>query len=167
MKKILLLLLLFISFSGFSQGLFEHEFDKNITLNVPEESEEGESGEMYFIRGKVENGIVVVSKTSKGSSKISGSDEKGLSLLYNGIRDGVLKSTKGTLLEEKFIEIDKVKIFNFKVLAKISEESKILESFVFYFNNLTYSIQFMFSENQSDTFKKVQKDIIDSIKIKH
>lgn len=167
MKKFLVVLLFLISFSGFSQGLFEHEFDKNLTLNVPDESEEGESGEMYFIRGKIENGIIVISKTSKGSSKISGSDEKELSLLYNGMKDGVLKSTKGTLLEEKFIEIDKVKIFNFKISAKVGEELKIIENYVFYFNKLTYSIQFLSSENGSDKFEKVKKDIIASIKIKH
>lgn len=167
MKKFLVVLLSLISFSGFSQGLFEHEFDKNLTLNVPDESEEGESGEMYFIRGKIENGIIVISKTSKGSSKISGSDEKELSLLYNGMKDGVLKSTKGTLLEEKFIEIDKVKIFNFKISAKVGEELKIIENYVFYFNKLTYSIQFLSSENGSDKFEKVKKDIIASIKIKH
>jgi len=167
MKNFLIVLLFLVSFSSFSQGLFEHEFDKNLTLNVPEESEEGESGEIYFIRGKVENGIVVVSRTSKGSSKLSGSDEKALSLLYNGVRDGVIKSTKGTLLEEKYIEIHEIKIFNFKVSAKVGEETKIIENYVFHFDKLTYSIQFLSSEKGSDAFENVKRDIIASIKIKH
>ena len=51
MKKLIFALVLILNFNSYGQKVFEYEFDENITLNVLEETEEGELANGKFIKG--------------------------------------------------------------------------------------------------------------------
>ncbi|WP_108805588.1 hypothetical protein [Aquimarina sp. Aq107] len=164
MRKTIYTLILLTSLKSFSQELFEHEFDKNISINVIDNSEEGEIANGKFIKGTFENETVVYLKSKKkGLKNLNG---KKLEKLFDGIKDGALKSSKGNLISEDLVKINELDIFNYKYSAKLNGEKKIIENYVFLYNENIYTIQFMNNKDEFDKNTEFRRGIIESIKLK-
>ncbi len=163
MRTIIYIITLFLSFNSFSQSTFEYEFDENITLNIPEESEEGDLEGNPVVKGVIGSDIFVFTKTHKASSKVSGSDEAGLQVFFQGIKDGMIKTSKGELISEQMTTVGNEKAFNFTFSFMLKKDKKVVENFIFFYKNATYTMQFMTGEKQSEKFKIVRKDIIESV----
>lgn len=164
MRKTIYTLILLTSLKSFSQELFEYEFDKNISINVIDNSEESEIANGKFIKGTFENETVVYLKSKKKGLK--NLNEKKLEKLFDGIKDGALKSSKGNLISEDLVKINELDIFNYKYSAKLNGEKKIIENYVFLYNENIYTIQFMNNKDEFDKNTKFRRGIIESIKLK-
>ena len=164
MRKTIYTLLLLTSLSGFSQELFEYDFDENLTINVIDNSDEGEISNGKFIKGTFGNETVVYLNSKKeGLKEVSG---KKLEKLFNGIKDGALKSSKGELISEDLIKINDVDFLNYKYSAKLNGEKMIIENYVFLYKENIYTIQFMNNDKEFDQNTEFRKGIIKSIKLK-
>ena len=163
MKNLLLAFLLLFTFNSYAQELIEYDFDENLTVNIPESSEEGEQGGQKFIRGMIGDHVVVISRSDK-AAKLTIKDDNGLLKLYQGYRDGMLKSASGKVISEEIIEIGPVKALNFSFPLQAGNQSKVVTNYIFYWKKNIYTIQFLSPEKQSDNFKATRSTIINSIK---
>lgn len=163
MKSIICTIILLISISGFSQEVFLYEVDEYLSMNVPDDSAEGEMSGLTYIQGTMGDILVNISKTDKGSEKIA--KETDLTRFYEGVKSGSLKASKGKLISEGIVEINNQEVFNFSFSAKIDGEDKIVNTYIFFWKEYTYTIQFMSSENESDHYKNSINIIIDSIQL--
>ncbi len=163
MKKLIYMLLTVLSFNSFAQKTFEYEFDDNITLNVLEETEEGQMPNGKFIRGTFENEVVTFSNSNKARDKVATMTEADLLKLFQGVKDGNLKSTKGTLINEEIITLKNTKVSRFKISFALEAQHKIMETYVFTYKNIIYTFQFMNNEKEFEKLTKFRKSILDSI----
>ena len=165
MRRIIytILILLIISFS-YGQKVFEYEFDKNISLKVLENTEEGEMPNGKFIKGTFENEFFLCLSSNKLKDKFDVKDEEDLIKLFHGIRDGGLKTTEGKLVNEEIINIKNKKVLNFKISFELEGLNKLIESYVFVHNNIIYTVQFMNNEKEFEKLESFRKDILDSVK---
>ncbi|WP_299607268.1 hypothetical protein [uncultured Aquimarina sp.] len=164
MRKTIYILLLFTSLNSLAQELFEYDFDENLTLNVIDNSEEGEIANGKFVKGTFENETIVYLKSKKkGLKNVSG---KKLEKLFEGIKDGALKASKGKLINEEIIKINELDVLNYKYFIKQSEEKKIIENYVFVYKENIYTIQFMNNKDEFNKNTEFRKRIIESIKLK-
>jgi hypothetical protein len=164
MKKLIYVVLLLINISSYGQKVFEYDFDENISLNVLEETEEGELPNGKYIKGIFENEVFTCTSSNKAKDKLATIDETGLLRLFQGVKDGNLKSTKGTLISEEIINLQDTKVAKFKMSFTLEGKSKIVESYVFAYKNIIYTFQFMNNEKEFDKLNDFRKDIVDSIK---
>ena len=166
MRKLIYAFLILLNFSSYGQKVFEYEFDENISLNVLEETEEGLLPNGKYIKGIFENEVLTFSSSNKAKDKLSTIDETGLIKLFQGVKDGILKSTKGKLISEEIINVQNIKISKSKISFILENKNKIFESYVFTYKNLIYTFQFMNNEKEFEKFNNFRKSIIDSIKFK-
>lgn len=166
MRKLIYIALLLLNISSYGQKVFEYEFDENISLNVLEETEEGEIPNGKYIRGTFENEIFTFSRSDKAKDKLVAIDETGLLKLFQGVKDGSLKSTKGNLIKEEIINLQNVKILKFKLSFVVEGQNKIFESYVFVYKSILYTFQFMNNENEFEKLNDFRKGILDSILFK-
>lgn len=164
MKKLFYFAFILIYINCFSQEVFEYEFDENLIINVIEDSDEGEIPNGKFIKGTYGNEVIIYSKSEKGKEKLKNIDENGLTKLFEGIKDGMLKSSNGKLISENSFSINHVKIYSFKILLNINGQNKIVENYNFVYKESTYTIQFMNDEDNFESNKEFRRSIIDSIK---
>lgn len=172
MKNLLYISFLFLNLNSFGQEVFEHEFDENITIDVIEDSEEGEIPNGKFIKGTFGSEIIVYSRSDKGKEVLKNIDESGRIKFIEGMKNGVLKSTKGTLISEtapstesyKVFSLENVKLFSFKIVFEIEGQKKIVENFNFIYKDSVYTIQFMNDEANFEDNKEFRKQILESIK---
>ncbi|WNM18695.1 hypothetical protein [Flavobacterium capsici] len=164
MSKLFYVIVFFLSFSGYSQELFEYNFDDNITLNVLEETEEGQMANGKFIRSTFENEVITLSNSNKAKDILPTMNETSLLKLFQGVKDGNLKSTKGTLLNEEIITFNNIKVSKFKISLLLEGQKKVFETYVFAYKNIIYTFQFMNNESEFENLKNLRKSILDSIK---
>ena len=163
MKSIICTIILLISVTGFSQEVFFHDVDEYLSMNVPEDAVEGEMSGLTYIQGTLDDILINISKTDKGNKKLA--KQTDLTRFYEGVKSGSLKASKGKLISEAIIEIDNQEIYNFSFSATIEGEDKIINTYIFFWKEYTYTIQFMSPENESDHYKESVSSIIDSIEL--
>jgi hypothetical protein len=166
MRKLIYIVLLLLNFCSYGQKVFEYEFDENISLNVLEETEEGEIPNGKYIRGTFENEIFTFSRSDKAKDKLVAIDETGLLKLFQGVKDGSLKSTKGNLVKEEIINLQNIKVLKFKLSFVVEGQNKIFESYVFVYKSIVYTFQFMNNENEFEKLNDFRKGVLDSILFK-
>lgn len=166
MRKLIFATLLLLNICSYGQNVFEYEFDENLSINVLEETEEGEITNGKFIRGTFKNEVFTFSSSNKAKDILATIDEKGLSKLFQGVRDGSLKSTKGTLISEEIINLPNIKVSKFKISFILEGKNKIFESYVFAYKNILYTFQFLNNEKEFEELNDFRKSILDSIKFK-
>ncbi len=163
MRNFIFAILILLNFSCYGQKVFEYEFDENISLNVLEETEEGELPNGKYIKGIFESEVLTCSSSNKAKDKLATIDETGLLKLFQGVKDGNLKSTKGTLISEEIINLQNTKVSKFKISFTLEGKNKIFESYVFAYKNIIYIFQFMNNEKEFDKLNDFRKGIINSI----
>lgn len=160
-KILILLTLVFSAYNSFAQNVFEYEFDKNISINVLEDSEEGELPDGKFVRGVFDNEVFTFSSSNKAKDKAGTINE--IVKLFQGVRDGNLKSLKGTLLNEETINRNDVKTFKYQIYFQIEGQKKILESYVFVYKNTLYMLQFINNEIEFEKLNTFRKSIVETV----
>jgi len=164
MKKIICIYIIFLSFNSFSQEIFEYEFDENISINVIEDSDEGEINDGKFIKGTYKDEIVIYSKSDKGKEQLKNIDDNGLVSFFKGLKDGTLKSTNGVFISENEFVLGNVKIYSFRFSFKLKGKEKLVENYAFIYKDSTYTIQFMADKDKFENNNEFRQSIIDSIK---
>ena len=163
MKSIICTIIFLISLTGFSQEVFFHDVDEYLSMNVPEDAVEGEMSGLTYVQGTMGDILVNISKTDKGSKKLA--KETDLTKFYKGVKEGSLKASKGKLIDEGIMQIDNQEFYNFSFSANIQGEDKIINTYIFFWKEYTYTIQFMSPENESEHYKESVSSIIDSIEL--
>lgn len=172
MLKFIYNAIVFFSLNCFSQEVFQYEFDENLTIDVLDNAEEGVIANGKFIRGIYDTEIIVYTKFDIINEVSKISDDKGMNKFFNGIKKGVLNSTKGTLISETFsttedfkvFSVENVKLFYIKIVLEVQEQKKIVENYSFIYKGAIYSIQFMIDGDNFDKNKAFRTNIIESIK---
>ena len=163
MRKLISVVLLLMTITSYSQEVFDYAFDENISLNVLVDTEEGELPYGKYIRGVFENEVVTFSSSTKAKDMLATADETSLLKLFQGVRDGNLKATKGVLISEEIINLQQIKVAKFKISCTLESKNKIIESYVFAYKNIVYTFQFMNNDNESEKLNNFRKSIIDSV----
>jgi len=165
MKLKIILFLLFIS-NCYSQNLVQYKFDENsFTINIPEGYEEIDASGQHFVRSIIGDDIVLISKTiEKNPVKII--NDSTLIAFYDGVNEGILKSVNGESLDSKIIKIKKTKFLKLKYKALIVEQPKIFDCLIVTLNDFTYSIIFIYSEEENENIKEMKNKIISSLVLK-
>ena len=166
LKNLILVIFVFVGCNSFAQKLFEYEFDENISLNVLEESEEGELPNGRFVRGIYKNEVFTCSSSNKAKNKAETLNETDLVKLFQGVRDGNLKSLKGTLLNEETVSIKDVKASKYQISFQLEGETKKLESYAFVYKGIIYILQFMNNESEFEKLNALRKNIVESVAFK-
>lgn len=163
MKKTFFTIILLACLNSYSQEVFEYDFDENLTINVIDNSDEGETSNGKFIKGSFGNETIIYMKYSKeGLDNLS---QEKLTKLFNGIKDGTIKSSKGKLISEKIIELNNLQTLNFKFSLELEGQAKLVENFAFIYKETVYTIQFMNNEEEFGNNTEFREDIIKSIKL--
>lgn len=163
MKRLIYIFIVLVSFSSFSQEVFDYEFDDNVTIQVLEDTEEGEIAGGKFVKGTYKNEIVIFMGSDKGMDKMTNSDEAGLLKFFQGVKDGAIKSSKGTLLNEEVISIQDQKAFKFSYTLSMEGKKNRVDTYVFIYKNVSYSLQFVNSEKGFEKGNDLRKQILESI----
>lgn len=163
MRKLISVVLLLMTITSYSQEVFDYAFDENISLNVLVDTEEGELPYGKYIRGVFENEVVTFSSSTKAKDMLATADETSLLKLFQGVRDGNLKATKGVLISEEIINLQQIKVAKFKISCTLESKNKIIESYVFAYKNIVYTFQFMNNDNEFEKLNNFRKSIIDSV----
>jgi hypothetical protein len=163
MKKIIYVVLLFLNFTSYGQQVFEYEFDENITLNVLEETETAEIANGKYIRGTFENEVLIFLSSNKLKGKLGEKNETNFSKGFQGIKDGILKSTKGKIIYEENIKLNNVEISRSKIEFTLEGQNKIIDTYAFLYKEIIYTLQFMNNENEFDKLIEFRKGILNSI----
>jgi len=163
MKKLIYIFILLVNFSSFSQEVFDYEFDDNITIQVLEDTEEGEIAGGKYVKGTYKNEIVIFMSSNKGIDKMSNTDEAGLLRFFQGVKDGAVKSSKGTLLNEEIVTIQDQKAFKFSYTLHLDGKKNKVDTYVFLYKNISYTLQFMNNEKGFEKGNDLRKQILESI----
>ncbi|RAR46361.1 hypothetical protein [Flavobacterium lacus] len=163
MKKLIYIFILLVNFSSFSQEFFDYEFDDNITIQVLEDTEEGEIAGGKYVKGTYKNEIVIFMSSNKGMDKMSNTDEAGLLRFFQGVKDGAVKSSKGTLLNEEIVTIQDQKAFKFSYTLHLDGKKNKVDTYVFLYKNISYTLQFMNNEKGFEKGNDLRKQILESI----
>lgn len=163
MKEKFLIIIFFLSLHSYSQNLVKYKIDENVSINVPEGFEETEWSEQMYVRAFIDNSIVLVTKSSEKYSGVKISNESELLEYYEGVLNGILKSSEVKLEKNNIIEINGLKVLKVSSDAIISDERKICDHFVFSLKGFTYSVQFIHSDVKDENFEKQRQKIISSI----
>lgn len=163
MKRLIYIFIVLVSFSSFSQEVFDYEFDDNVTIQVLEDTEEGEIAGGKFVKGTYKNEIVIFVSSDKGMDKMINSDDAGLLKFFQGVKDGAIKSSKGTLLNEEVISIQDQKAFKFSYTLSMEGKKNRVDTYVFIYKNVSYSLQFVNSEKGFEKGNDLRKQILESI----
>ena len=166
MKKVIYIFILLFSLSSYSQEVFDYEFDDNVTIQVLEDTEEGEIAGGKFVKGTYKNEIVIFMGSDKGMDKMTNSDEAGLLKFFQGVKDGAVKSSKGTLLSEEVITIQDQKAFKFSYTLNLEGKKNRVDTYVFVYNNVSYTLQFVNNEKGFEKGNDLRKQILESIVLK-
>ncbi|WP_026704366.1 hypothetical protein [Flavobacterium soli] len=164
MKKILLILFFALSNSSFAQELFLYEFDETLTLEIPDDAEEGELQDVTFVRGLIDDGYITVTKDKLTTGVVDLKDFNN-EAFFEGIKNGVLKKSKGAILKDAIMEIDGVKVLHLTFSLEMEKELKVVEMFAFVKKHSSYLIQLLEFKKDSDTFKTTKERIVNSINI--
>ncbi|RZJ67168.1 MAG: hypothetical protein EOO50_06500 [Flavobacterium sp.] len=166
MKTFLFPLILLFTLNGFSQELFQYDIDENMSMLVPDDSGEGEMSGQTFIRGSIGDDTFIISKTSKGLDKLNLDKNPDLTKFYEGVKGGILKSSRGRVVKDTMVEIDGHKVLNFVYSMQVEGQPKVVDSYIWVYKKLTYTIQFVSPEVESENFKTTRKQILESIDLK-
>ncbi|UPQ78942.1 hypothetical protein M0M57_15145 [Flavobacterium azooxidireducens] len=166
MRKVIYIFILLFSLSSFSQEVFDYEFDDNVTIQVLEDTEEGEIAGGKYVKGTYKNEIVIFMSSDKGMDKMSNSDEAGLMKFFQGVKDGALKSSKGTLLSEEVVMIQDNKAFKFSYTLTMNGKKNRVDTYAFIYKNISYSLQFVNNEKGFEKGNDLRTQILESIVLK-
>lgn len=163
MKQNILLVFLFLCLNSFAQNLVKYKIDENVSLDIPEGYEELESSGQMFARTFVGKTIVLISKSSAAYSGVEIHKESQLIDYYEGIQNGILKTPKGKLKKENIIEINGLKALKTSSEVVIENEKKIFDHYIFLLKGITYSVQFIHSNEKDEGLEQLKQKIISSI----
>lgn len=166
MKKIIYVIILLYSITGFSQEPMLYDEDPNISLLIPEDSEEGETKDQTFIRGSIGEDVFIFSKSNKDFEKLAANENEEMPKFYKGMKDGMIKATKGKIIKDVMVKIDDHEVVNFVYSIQVEGQTKVVDNYFFFYKKFAYSIQFLSPEKESEDFKKTKDQILQSIKFK-
>ena len=142
MKQPFFIFLTFLANQGFGQNTIEYKVDSNLSVRLPDTYEIRDTLGLRIVFVTFDSGYTVVVKTpTTGKYKVEISTEKDLLEYYDGVRQGVINSTKGNLIGEAVIEKDNLKLKRFSIKATKGEDIYYVENISLLLNNNSYLIQ--------------------------
>jgi len=165
MRYILFSLISILTIECFSQNNTEYKLEDGFTISLPENFTVTDTLGQRAIIAHIENGQILILKApNKGKIDVSIKNESELIEFYKEFQRGLLKPSKGNLLNDNFFEIGKLKANKISYRVNTSEEPELRDALIVVLNNNIYVIQFLQLESKYNDIKVVRDKFFSSIK---
>lgn len=166
MKQILLITLILLSANSFGQKTIEYKIDDNLTITLPDNYQVLDTLGQRMIKAPVDYGLILISKFPiQDKASISFTNNNGLVEFYNGIQEGVVKSSQGELISQEITDINKLKFIKFSYKAKMGGDIQIRDCLGVLLEENIYLFNFWQSESMVKEMKKQREVFFASLKI--
>ena len=160
MRKVITPILIFLGNHCLSQDITVLKLDANLSINIPAPYYINDTLGIKVISATIDSGKIVITKMPKGEDNLSIKSQKDLLDFYEGVKEGLMNTLGGELLEDTIIEISNLKLQKMIFNLSLENEHFIVGYIGFVLNNNKYSIQIMEMESKK---MKLAKDVLSSI----
>lgn len=147
-----------------SQATVNLDIDKNISIALPKNYDIKDTAGLRIITALIDNGMILITRTpNKGEVRINIEDEDDLVQSYKGMEEGMLKATKGTLVNAKMMSVRDLKLDQISYRAKFNGEQQFRSCLLLVIDEFIYTIQIWQLDLTEATAQKVRDNIRDNI----
>ena len=166
MRRILLTLLTLLAIDGFGQTWIDYKVDDNLTVSIPDNFTVMDTLGQTIIRSSIDNALVMIQRIpNKGETAAVIQFEENLIKAYEGFQNGIIRSQKGKLKSQQWIEKSRVQLNEFSYYASQGEEKQIRHCLALFINNYWYAIQFWEVESMTDELAAEREKLFSSIRL--
>ncbi|MEO5775688.1 MAG: hypothetical protein ABIQ27_02215 [Flavobacterium sp.] len=162
MKQLTLLFTL-LSLNCFAQNT-KYKFDETLSIELPKEHSIVDTLGLRRISAPLNIGNIVITKTIEEQIETNVFDEAQLQEYYKGYQKGFMKGCKGKAISEEIIKINNVIVSKSVFAMPGNDESIVVENYVIYLKDHTYTVGFFLPNNIESNFNKEKQKILSSIK---
>lgn len=142
MKGILVALLLLVSIKSFSQQLVKYSIDKDVSINLPDNSVLTDTLGQKMIKGNISGINVIFLRALEKDKKTIIESKADLIDFYTGFQKGYAQSVNGKIVKSKIIDKDNLKASLFECKTKMNNLHLSINGLVVFLNNYAYTVQF-------------------------
>lgn len=166
-KATLLIIVSLFYYIGLTQNWKTYKINKDISVELPEKYSVKDTLHQKLISAETKNyGLVQVIKLPNGTIEIANPEnEEDLILLYKGIQSGFVNADNREVIEEKVINLGKLKAKQFTARVPFKEDIQLWNCIVLFVNDTTYSFQFLEFEDLRQKTATERNKFFSSIKI--
>ncbi len=166
MRRILFTLLTLLAIDGFGQTWIDYMMDDNLTISVPENFELIDTLGQRIIRAPIDNALIMIQRIqNKGEGATVVHFAEDLTKAYEEFQNGFIRSQKGELKSQRWIEKDRVQFNEFSYYATWGEEKQLRHCMALFINDNWYVIQFWELESMTDELAAERERLFSSIKL--
>lgn len=167
MKKTVLFLALTLSyFVGKPQTWKNYKINEDISVDLPEKLNVKTTASHKALGAETSHGLVAVTKvTSKISTTVSIRSEEDLITFYRGLQTGFAKGAKGSITEEKTINIGNLKAKQFTVQTTTASGNQLIYCTALAVNDTAYIFNFLETGDSKQQAEAERNKFFSSIKV--
>jgi hypothetical protein len=166
MKYILILFLLVLTESSFSQKEIDYKIDSGISVTISENYKIYDTLGQHLIAAEFKSNKVIITKISFTDDKTFNlRTPEDLTRSYKGIISGVLERSKGKLLHQEIVDKSNFRLNTFVYQALLNGNPFTIECVGFYLNKNMYMVQICkpntesYSNSEALNLLKISKDL--------
>jgi hypothetical protein len=164
MKNIITVLLAMVAFRCPAQEWSKYKFDDNLTLTIPKRFTMIDTMGQHLVRALIDNGMIIVQRLpNKGTTAIQIKNKEDLQKQYTEFQEGMLSSQQGTLVEQRFSEIDGLFVSRFSCKAMMGVENQLRYFLLIFLNENWYVVQFWEVESLDGELKSDRDELFSSV----
>ena len=164
MKKILFTLLTLLAIDGFGQTWIDYMMDDNLTISVPEDFVLMDTLGQRIVQARIDNALIMIQRIKNDGETVVYFAEN-LTKAYEDFQDGMIRSQKGELKSQQWIEESRVLFNEFSYYATLGEEKQLRHCRALFINDNWYAIQFWEVESMTDELAPEREKLFSSIKL--
>ncbi|SHG70872.1 hypothetical protein SAMN04488109_1501 [Chryseolinea serpens] len=164
MKKILFTLLTLLAIDGFGQTWIDYMMDDNLTISVPEDFVLMDTLGQRIVQARIDNALIMIQRIKNNGETVVYFAEN-LTKAYEEFQEGMIRSHKGVLKSQQWIEESRVLFNEFSYYAYLGEEKQLRHCRALFINDNWYAIQFWEVESMTDELAPVREKLFTSIKL--
>jgi hypothetical protein len=166
MRKILFTLLMLLAIDGFGQTWIDYMMDDNLTISVPEDFKLMDTLGQRIVQARIDNALIMIQRVqNQGENATVVQFAEDLTKAYEAFQKGVIRSQKGELKSQQWVEKSRVLLNEFSYTANWGEEKQMRHCRALFINDNWYAIQFWEVESMTDELAPVREKLFDSIKL--
>lgn len=166
MKGILVALLLLVSIKSFSQQLVKYSIDKDVSINLPDNSVLTDTLGQKMIKGNIGGINVIFLRALEKDKKTIIESKADLIDFYTGFQKGYAQSVNGKIVKSKIIDKDNLKASLFECKTKMNNLHLSINGLVVFLNNYAYTVQFFNVGAGTADYEAQKKTILASLQFR-
>ena len=160
MRKLVIVLLIFLANHCLAQQSTVLKFDANLSISIPANYDISDTLGIKVISATIDSGKIVITQMPKMEDNLTIKNKKDLLSFYEGVKEGIMNTIGGQLLEDSILEKSNLTVQKLKFKIVVDNEPFIVGYIGFVLNNNKYSIQVMEMDSKK---RKLAKEISSSI----